>query len=67
MPFGRGRFSEEMAEFRRATDDLKDELRQMEHEIEETSTGTTNKEDSSLEKPSDTASPSPATVAEEKK
>jgi sec-independent protein translocase protein TatB len=62
-----------MAEFRRATDDLKDELRQMEHEIEETSTGTTNKDDSSLkddssvEKPSDTASPSPAIVAEEKK
>jgi Tat protein translocase TatB subunit len=56
-----------MAEFRRATDDLKDELRQMEHEIEETSTGGTNKDDPSLEKPSDTSSPSPATVAEEKK
>ena len=56
-----------MAEFRRATDDLKDELRQMEHEIEETSTGGTNKDDPSLEKPSDTASSSPATVAEEKK
>jgi Tat protein translocase TatB subunit len=56
-----------MAEFRRATDDLKDELRQMEHEIEETSTGATNKDDPSVEKPSDTASPSPATVAEEKK
>jgi Tat protein translocase TatB subunit len=56
-----------MAEFRRATDDLKDELHQMEHEIEETSTGGTNKDDPSLEKPSDTASPSPATVAEEKK
>jgi hypothetical protein len=39
----------------------------MEHEIEETSTGGTNKDDPSLEKPSDTASPSPATVAEEKK
>jgi Tat protein translocase TatB subunit len=56
-----------MAEFRRATDELKDELRQMEHEIEETSTSATNKDDSPLEKPSDTASPSPATVAEEKK
>ena len=56
-----------MAEFRRATDELKDELRQMEHEIEETSTGATSKDDPSLEKPSDTASPSPATVAEEKK
>jgi Tat protein translocase TatB subunit len=34
-----------MAEFRRATDDLKDELRQMEHEIEETSAGATSKDD----------------------
>ena len=56
-----------MAEFRRATDELKDELRQMEHEIEETSTGTTSKDDPLPEKSSDTASPSPATVAEEKK
>jgi Tat protein translocase TatB subunit len=56
-----------MAEFRRATDELKDELRQMEHEIEDTSTGPTNKDDSPAEKPSDTTSPSPATVAEEKK
>ena len=55
-----------MAEFRRATDELKDELRQMEHEIEDTSTAT-NKDDSSLDNPTDTASPSPATVAEEKK
>ena len=56
-----------MAEFRRATDELKDELRQMEHEIEETSPGATSKDDPFLEKSSDTTSPSPATVAEEKK
>jgi Tat protein translocase TatB subunit len=56
-----------MAEFRRATDELKDELRQMEHEIEETSPGATSKDDPFLEKSSDTAAPSPATVAEEKK
>jgi Tat protein translocase TatB subunit len=56
-----------MAEFRRATDELKDELRQMEHEIEETSPSATSKDDPSLEKSSDTSSPSPATVAEEKK
>jgi len=56
-----------MAEFRRATDELKGELRQMEHEIEETSPGATSKDDPFLEKSSDTASPSPATVAEEKK
>jgi sec-independent protein translocase protein TatB len=55
-----------MAEFRRATDELKDELRQMEHEIEDTSPGATSKDDP-LEKPSDTPPPSPATVAEEKK
>jgi Tat protein translocase TatB subunit len=56
-----------MAEFRRTTDELKDELRQMEHEIEETSPGATSKDDPSLEKPTDIASPSPATVPEEKK
>lgn len=56
-----------MAEFRRATDELKDELRQMEHEIDDTSPGATSKDDPFLEKPSDTPSPSPATVAEEKK
>jgi Tat protein translocase TatB subunit len=56
-----------MAEFRRATDELKDELRQMEHEIEEPSADATSKDDSVLEKPSDATSPSPATVVEEKK
>jgi TatA/E family protein of Tat protein translocase len=56
-----------MAEFRRATDELKDELRQMEHEIEEPSPGATSKDDPLPEKSSDTTSPSPATVAEEKK
>ncbi|HSF58079.1 MAG TPA: twin-arginine translocase TatA/TatE family subunit [Candidatus Binatia bacterium] len=56
-----------MAEFRRATDELKDELRQMEHEIEDTSSGATSKDDSLVEKTTDTASPSPVTVSEEKK
>ena len=57
-----------MAEFRRATDELKDELRQMEHDIEaESSVEATNKDDPVREKPSDAPSPSPATVAEEKK
>ena len=56
-----------MAEFRRATDELKGELRQMEHEIEETSPGATSKDDPFLERSSDTTSPSPATAAEEKK
>lgn len=57
-----------MAEFRRATDELKDELRQMEHEIEETSSDATSKDEPSLETPTDTASPSSiGTVPEEKK
>lgn len=56
-----------MAEFRRATDELKDELRQMEHEIEETSSGAST-DDPSPERPPDTASPStPDTVPQEKK
>jgi Tat protein translocase TatB subunit len=56
-----------MAEFRRATDDLKDELRQMEHEIDDSSAGATKKDDPSPEKPADTASPSPLAASEEKK
>lgn len=57
-----------MAEFRRATDELKDELRQMEHEIEETSSEVTSKDVPSSEMPTDTVSPSsPDTVSEEKK
>jgi Tat protein translocase TatB subunit len=56
-----------MAEFRRATDELKDELRQMEHEIDESSTGATSKDESFLEKPPDTASRSPLVSSEEKK
>lgn len=56
-----------MAEFRRATDDLKDELRQMEHEIDDSSTDATKKDEPPLEKPADTASPSPLAASEEKK
>ena len=57
-----------MAEFRRATDELKDELRQMEHEIEETPSDTTSNDEPSIETPADTASSSsPGTVPEEKK
>jgi Tat protein translocase TatB subunit len=55
-----------MAEFRRATDELKDELREMEHEIEETSLGATSKDDSVPERTTDAASPSPV-ASEEKK
>jgi len=56
-----------MAEFRRATDELKDELRQMENEIEESPSGASSKDDPSLEKPADTASPSSPSIASEEK
>jgi Tat protein translocase TatB subunit len=56
-----------MAEFRRATDELKDELRQMEHEIDESSAAPIHNDDPVLEKPADTASPSPLAASEDKK
>jgi len=56
-----------MAEFRRATDELKDELRQMEHEIDDSSAGAPNKDEPFPEKLADTASPSPLAASEEKK
>jgi len=56
-----------MAEFRRATDELKDELKQMEHEIEESSAGAPPKDDPFAEKPSEaSAAPSPASPEEKK-
>ena len=56
-----------MAEFRRATDELKDEFRQMEHEIEEKSPGATTKDDPYSEYPAEAAAPPPPTPSEEKK
>lgn len=56
-----------MAEFRRATDELKDEFRKMEHEIDEPSEATILKDDPSLEKTTDPpASSHPASPAEKK-
>ena len=56
-----------LAEFRRATDELKDEFRQIEHEVEESSAQTTASDDLSVtkreDKPSSShphASPQPA-------
>ena len=40
-----------LAEFRRATEDLKDEFRKMEHEVEDASTAAMLGDDPSLEKP----------------
>lgn len=42
-----------LAEFRRATDEIKDEFRQMEHEIDESTTTATPKNDPVVEKPAD--------------
>jgi TatA/E family protein of Tat protein translocase len=57
-----------MAEFRRATDELKDELRHLENEIDETPSGRSSNDDPSLEKPVETASSSsPGIASEEKK
>jgi TatA/E family protein of Tat protein translocase len=51
-----------MAEFRRATDELKEEFRQMEHEIDDPSPQATVKDDPLLEKPSET-NPEPHLVS----
>ena len=56
-----------MAEFRRATDELKEEFRQMEHEIEDSSPGATLKDDPLLEKPAETIHASTPTDSVEKK
>jgi sec-independent protein translocase protein TatB len=56
-----------MAEFRRATDELKDELKQMEHEIEESSAGATPKDDPLMDKPEETSPLSNPASTEEKK
>lgn len=43
-----------LAEFRRATDELKDEFRQMEREVEDASESATDKDEPVPEKPIDT-------------
>jgi TatA/E family protein of Tat protein translocase len=51
-----------LAEFRRATEELKDEFRNMEREVEDASPPATNKEDQLVEKtPDSTAAHSPST------
>ncbi len=56
-----------LAEFRRATDEIKDEFRQMEHEIDESSTAATPKNDPPLEKPAEPPPPTKPPDATEKK
>jgi len=56
-----------MAEFRRATDELKEEFRQLEHEVDEPTTVVTAKEESPSEKPAETIHPPIPTESVEKK
>ncbi len=56
-----------MAEFRRATDELKEEFRQLEHEVEDSSPSATTKDDPLLEKPAETIhAPGPTDSTEKK-
>jgi TatA/E family protein of Tat protein translocase len=55
-----------LAEFRRATEELKEEFKQMEHEVEDSSSSATIKDDPILEKPAED-SPAPASAPIEEK
>ena len=55
-----------LAEFRRATDELKDEFRKMEHEVEDASTAATLNDDPSLEKPADSTAETSQASTEKK-
>jgi TatA/E family protein of Tat protein translocase len=52
-----------LAEFRRATDELKDEFRKMEYEVEDAAQSATVKNEAELEKPSESSKldPPPST------
>ena len=52
-----------LAEFRRATDELKDEFRQMERDTEDTAPSATPKDEPSLEKPPETKPENPPPTA----
>jgi Tat protein translocase TatB subunit len=56
-----------LAEFRRATDEIKDEFKQMEHEIDESSTAATSKSEPPIEKPADSPPPTTPPDSTEKK
>jgi TatA/E family protein of Tat protein translocase len=53
-----------LAEFRRATDELKDEFRQMEREVEDASNNATEKDDPVPEKPADSIAANPESTPE---
>jgi sec-independent protein translocase protein TatB len=56
-----------MAEFRKATDELKDEFRQMEHEIDESAPSATPADKAFSEKSDESAPPTTPSPSEEKK
>ena len=55
-----------LAEFRRATDELKDEFRQMEREVEDASNSAADKDDPLAEKPADSIAANPESTPPEK-
>jgi TatA/E family protein of Tat protein translocase len=55
-----------MAEFRRATDDLKSEFRQMEREVDDASASATIKDDPLVENPAEPAAANPTSDPEKK-
>jgi sec-independent protein translocase protein TatB len=55
-----------LAEFRRATDELKDEFRKMEHEVDDAAASATLKDDPLLEKPAETGAAHPQNIPEKK-
>jgi TatA/E family protein of Tat protein translocase len=55
-----------LAEFRRATDELKSEFRQMEREVDEASQSATFTDDATLEKPAEPTAVNPTSDTEKK-
>jgi TatA/E family protein of Tat protein translocase len=55
-----------LAEFRRATDELKSEFRQMEHEVDEASQTATLKDDPALENTAEPTAATPTSDTEKK-
>ena len=55
-----------LAEFRRATDDLKSEFRQMEREVDDASASATIKDDPLVENPAEPAAANPTSDPEKK-
>jgi TatA/E family protein of Tat protein translocase len=55
-----------LAEFRRATDELKDEFRKMEYEVEDAAQNATIKNEPGLEKPGESTTVNPPSTPESK-